>query len=111
MSEKNPKTFRETVMSDESRQSVMSALKAEGFDEEQLNAMPSEKVWKLYIGSQTKIVSDEIAGMAKILEGNPHLASMFNPLIKKLRRQLEDWENTLEEEIAERKEKEGTSHE
>jgi len=104
MSEKNPKTFRETVMSDESRQSIVSTLKAEGFDEEQLNAMSSEKVWKLYIDSLTETMSSEISEIARAFERNPQLASTFSPWIKKMNRQLEDLVDSLEKELDEKKE-------
>src|SRR4030042_1035777 len=105
MSEKNPKTFRETVMSDESRQSIVSTLKAEGFDEEQLNAMSSEKVWKLYIDSLSETMSDEISQIARAFERNPQLASKLSPWLKKMNRQLEDLVDSLEKEIDEKKDK------
>lgn len=95
---KNQKTFGETQLSDNDRQSIVSALKEEGFNEEQLNAMAFGKVWNLYIDSIAKTLSDEIAGMAKFLERNPKAASAINPLIKKLTQQLEDDVNSLEEE-------------
>jgi len=105
MSEKNPKTFRETPLSDDARQSIVSVLKEEGFSEKQLNAMAFEKVWKLYLDSVTETMSNEIAEMARAFERNPQLASKFNPLIERINRQLEDWANSLEEELDKKKEK------
>jgi ribosome-interacting GTPase 1 len=106
MSEGNSKTFRETPLSDDDRQSIVSVLKEEGFSEEQLNAMSSEKVWKLYIDSLSETMSSEISEMARAFERNPQLASTFNPLIKRMNRQLEDLADSLEKEL-DKKEKKG----
>ena len=105
MTEKNPKTFRETILSDDSRQNIVRVLKEEGFSEEQLNAMSSEKVWKLYIDSLSETMSSEISEIARAFERNPQLASTFNPLIKRMNRQLEDLVDSLENELDEKKEK------
>lgn len=105
MSEDNPKTFRETPLSDDDRQSIVSALKEEGFSEEQLNAMSSKKVWKLYIDSLSETMSSEISEIARAFERDPQLASMFNPLIKRMNRQLEDLVDSLEKELDKKKEK------
>lgn len=105
MNEKNPKTFRETILSDDSRQNIVRVLKEEGFSEEQLNAMSSEKVWKLYIDSLSETMSSEISEIARAFERNPQLASAFNPLIKRMNRQLEDLVDSLEKELDEKKEK------
>jgi len=110
MSERNPKTFREAPLSDDDRQSIVSVLKEEGFSEEQLNAMAFEKVWKLYIDSVSETISGEISGIARAFERNPQLASVFNPLIKRINRQLEDLVDSLEKEL-DKKEKEGVGHE
>ena len=104
MTEKNPKTFRETILSDDSRQNIVRVLKEEGFSEEQLNAMSSEKVWKLYIDSLSETMSREISEIARAFERNPQLASTFNPLIKRMNRQLEDLVDSLEKELDEKKE-------
>ena len=105
MTEKNPKTFRETILSDDSRQNIVRVLKEEGFSEEQLNAMSSEKVWKLYIDSLSETMSSEISEIARAFERNPQLALTFNPLIKRMNRQLEDLVDSLENELDEKKEK------
>jgi len=105
MTEKNPKTFRETILSEDSRQNIVRVLKEEGFSEEQLNAMSSEKVWKLYIDSLSETMSSEISEIARAFERNPQLASTFNPLIKRMNRQLEDLVDSLEKELDEKKEK------
>jgi ribosome-interacting GTPase 1 len=105
MNEKNPKTFRETILSDDSRQSIVRVLKEEGFSEEQLNAMSFEKVWKLYIDSLSETMSSEISEIARAFERNPQLASTFNPLIRRMNRQLEDLVDSLEKELDEKKEK------
>jgi len=105
MTEKNPKTFRETILSDDSRQNIVRVLKEEGFSEEQLNAMSSEKVWKLYIDSLSETMSSEISEIARAFERNPQLASTFNPLIKRMNLQLEDLVDSLEKELDEKKEK------
>lgn len=105
MTEKNPKTFRETILSDDSRQNIVRVLKEEGFSEEQLNAMSSEKVWKLYIDSLSETMSSEISEIARAFERNPQLASTFNPLIKRMNRQLQDLVDSLEKELDEKKEK------
>jgi succinyl-CoA synthetase beta subunit len=105
MTEKNPKTFRENILSDDSRQNIVRVLKEEGFSEEQLNAMSSEKVWKLYIDSLSETMSSEISEIARAFERNPQLASTFNPLIKRMNRQLEDLVDSLEKELDEKKEK------
>ena len=105
MTEKNPKTFRETILSDDSRQNIVRVLKEEGFSEEQLNAMSSEKVWKLYIDSLSETMSSEISEIARAFERNPQLALTFNPLIKRMNRQLEDLVDSLEKELDEKKEK------
>jgi succinyl-CoA synthetase beta subunit len=105
MTEKNPKTFRETILSDDSRQNIVRVLKEEGFSEEQLNAMSSEKVLKLYIDSLSETMSSEISEIARAFERNPQLALTFNPLIKRMNRQLEDLVDSLEKELDEKKEK------
>lgn len=105
MTEKNPKTFRETILSDDSRQNIVRVLKEEGFSEEQLNAMSSEKVWKLYIDSLSETMSSEISEIARAFERNPQLALTFNPLIKRMNRQLQDLVDSLEKELDEKKEK------
>ena len=105
MSEGNPKTFRETPLSDDNRQSIVSVLKKEGFSEEQLNVMPFEKVWQLYVDSFSKIMSNGISEMARVYERNPQLASMLNPLIEKLKRELEDLADFAEKELDKKKEK------
>ena len=105
MTEKNPKTFRETILSNDSRQNIVRVLKEEGFSEEQLNAMSFEKVWKLYIDSLSETMSSEISEIARAFERNPQLASTFNPLIKRMNRQLEDLVDSLEKELDEKKEK------
>jgi hypothetical protein len=105
MTEKNPKTFRETILSDDSRQNIVRVLKEEGFSEEQLNAMSSEKVWKIYIDSLSETMSSEISEIARAFERNPQLALTFNPLIKRMNRQLEDLVDSLEKELDEKKEK------
>jgi len=105
MTEKNPKTFRETILSEDSRQNIVRVLKEEGFSEEQLNAMSSEKVWKLYIDSLSETMSSEISEIARAFERNPQLALTFNPLIKRMNRQLEDLVDSLEKELDEKKEK------
>jgi ribosome-interacting GTPase 1 len=110
MNEKNQKTFEETPLSDNSRQNIVRVLKEEGFSEEQLNAMSFEKVWKLYIDSLSETMSSEISEIARAFERNPQLASTFNPLIKRMNRQLEDLVDSLEKEL-DKKEKEGISHE
>lgn len=105
MTERNPKTFRETILSEDSRQNIVRVLKEEGFSEEQLNAMSSEKVWKLYIDSLSETMSSEISEIARAFERNPQLASTFNPLIKRMNRQLEDLVDSLEKELDEKKKK------
>jgi len=105
LTEKNPKTFRETILSNDSRQNIVRVLKEEGFSEEQLNAMSFEKVWKLYIDSLSETMSSEISEIARAFERNPQLASTFNPLIKRMNRQLEDLVDSLEKELDEKKEK------
>jgi hypothetical protein len=111
MNERNQKAFGETPLSDNDRQSIVSTLKEEGFNEEQLNAMSSEKVWKLYIDSLSETMSSEISEMARAFERNPQLASRINPTIKEINRQLEDLVNSLEKELDRKKETRGASHE
>jgi succinyl-CoA synthetase beta subunit len=105
MSEDDSETFRETPLSDDDRQSIVSVLKEEGFSEEQLNAMSSKKVWKLYIDSLSETMSTEISEIARAFERDPQLASMFNPLIKRMNRQLEDLVDSLEKELDKKTEK------
>jgi len=105
MNEEDPITFRGIPLSDEGRQSIVRVLKEEGFSEEQLNTMTFERVWKLYLDSFGKATSDIIAEMVRAFERNPQLASMINPKIKEINRQLENFTNSLEEELD--KEKKG----
>jgi len=106
MSEDKSKTFRETPLSDDDRQSIVCALKKEGFSEEQLNGMSSEKVWKLYIDSLSETMSSEISELARAFERDPQLASMFNPLIKRMNRQLEDLVDSLEKKLDKKEKRE-----
>jgi hypothetical protein len=50
-------------------------------------------------------MSSEISEIARAFERNPQLASTFNPLIKRMNRQLEDLVDSLEKELDEKKEK------
>jgi hypothetical protein len=111
MNEKNPVTFGETPLSDNVRQSIVGVLKEEGFSEEQLNALAFERVWKLYLDSVCKTTSDMFAEIARAFERNPQLASIINPRIREINRQLEDFVNSLEKELDKKKGTRGTSHE
>jgi len=103
MNEENPITFRGIPLSGEARQSIVRVLKEEGFNEEQLNPMAFERVWKLYLDSFGKTTSDIIAEMARAFERSPQLASMINPTIKEINRQLENLANSLEKELDKKK--------
>lgn len=99
-------TFKAAPMSEESKRDILVVMKEEGFTEEQLNEMPLEQVVKLYIDSVSETMSSEISKMARVLEGNPQLASMFNPWIRRMNRKLEELVDSLERELASKK-KEG----
>jgi hypothetical protein len=83
----------------------LAILKEEGFTEEQLDEMPVEQVWKLYIESIGETMSNEISKMARAFERDPQLASTFNPWIRRMNRQLEDLVDSLEKELARKKKK------
>lgn len=110
MNEKKAKTFREIPLFDDNRQTIVNALKEEGFSEEQLNAMDSGRVWKLYLDTVGETLSRQISEITRATEKNPQLASKINPLIKKSIQQLENLADSLEKELDKKKGK-GISHE
>jgi hypothetical protein len=103
--ERDTKTFKEYPLSDADRQSIVNALKEDGFSEEQLNAMPPERVWELYVNSMTEIIDREFSKFARVYQNNPQLAPLIDPLIKRMNRQLEDLGNFLEKELEKQLEK------
>jgi hypothetical protein len=105
MNEGNPKTFKEYPLSDADRRSIVNALKEDGFSEEQLNAMPPERIWELYMNSMTEIISREFSEFARVYQNNPQLAPLIDPLIKRMNRQLEDLGDFLEKELEKQVEK------
>jgi flagellar biosynthesis/type III secretory pathway protein FliH len=105
------KTFGEASLSDNDRQTIVSALKNEGFNEEQLNAMAYEKVWNLYIDSVEKTLEDMLSDMGRMLERNPKLASMSSPMFKEVIRQLTDLADSMEKELDKKKKEENDRHE
>jgi hypothetical protein len=103
MSEDNSKTFRETPLSEDDRKRIVSVLKKEGFSEEQLNVMSSEKVWKLCLDSLKKTMSNEISELARAFERNPQVASKFDPMIERMNRESKDLVDSLEKEFDKKK--------
>jgi len=90
-------TFKDAPVSEKNRQHILDILKEEGFTEEQLNEITWEQVWKLYLDSVGELLSRELSPVYNALEKNPQLATLLSPLIKDLRKALEDLGKSAEE--------------
>ncbi len=86
-------------MSADARRNIVDQLKVEGFSEVQLDEMPCERVWTLYLDSIACTLSDEIGKIGKMIESNPQLASSLNPVVKKSIKELDDLAESLEKRV------------
>jgi hypothetical protein len=111
MNEEKPKTFREFSLSNADRQSILDALKEEGFNEEQVDAMAPDRVWKLYVECMTENLSREFSRFARLYEENREFAPLIDPLIRNMNRQLENLADSLDRELNKTKKDEGKSQE
>lgn len=89
--------FKQAPISERNKQHILDILKEEGLTEEQINEMPWEQLWKLYLDSVGELLFRELSPVYNALEKNPQLATMLSPLIKDLRKALEDMERSAEE--------------
>lgn len=103
MSEKKSETFKDASITDELRQTIVNGLKEEGFSEEQLNSMDSDKVWNLYLDSWNETVRSVFSELTKNRERNPQFASIIDPLIDAWLGQLKSLADSLEKEIHKKK--------
>lgn len=106
MKKNSQTTFKDASISESNRRHILDILKKEGFTEEQLNKMPFEKVWQLYLDSLGEFFSRELSPVYDFLEKNPHAATVLSPLIKELLRIAEDLEKSVEESIDKKEGKE-----
>jgi hypothetical protein len=97
MRRKRKETFKSAPISEENRQHILAILREDGFTEKQLNKMPWERVWKLYLDSIGELVSRELSPIYYALEKNPRLAIELSPFIKELHKIAEDLEKSVKE--------------
>jgi len=76
---------------------LLQVLLSEGFTKEQANEMKMEKAWKLYFDSLTALISKMLTQTYKGLERFPERASIIEPHLKKMTKQLQKWVKELEE--------------
>ena len=103
MSEKKSETFKDASITGELRQTIVNALRQDGFSEEQLNSMDFDKVWNLYVDNFGETMSRQISEIAKFGERNPQLAPTVDSLIKMLLHELETVTDSLEKELDKKK--------
>ena len=97
MKKEGQTTFKQAPVSERNKQHILDILKEEGLTEKQINEMPWEKVWKLYLESVGELFSREFGFIYKALEENPRFAHMLNPGIKAMREGLEKFVKELED--------------
>ncbi len=77
---------------------LLRVLLNEGFTEEQANNLKMKKAWNLYLDSLTNVISQTFTGIYKGLEQSPERASIIEPHLKNITKQLEGFIRELEKE-------------
>ena len=103
MTEKKSETFKDVSITDELRQTILNGLKEEGFTEEQLNPMDSEKVWNLYVDNLNETAHSVFSELTKTKETSPQFGPIVDPMIKIWLEQLRTLTDSLEKEFEKRK--------